>query len=79
MEGSASPHWFPGMWSAGSEHVGGIQAGMADGSVQFISDNIDSGNQGVVAPLATAGGPSPYGVWGALGTKSGGEVSQIPQ
>ncbi|MCA9194164.1 MAG: DUF1559 domain-containing protein [Planctomycetales bacterium] len=79
MEGSSSPHWFPGMWPAGSEHVGGIQVGMADGSVQFISDNIDSGNQAAIAPLATTGGLSPYGVWGALGTRSGGEVSQIPQ
>lgn len=77
MEGSASPHWFPGMWTAGSEHVGGVQVAMADGSVHFISSNIDSGNQAAVAPPANFGGISPYGVWGALGTKSGSEVSQL--
>ena len=74
MEGSASPHWFPGMWTAGSEHVGGVQACMADGSVHFISSNIDAGNQAAIAPLGSGGGRSPYGVWGALGTKAAGEA-----
>ncbi len=44
---------------------------MADGSVRFISENIDAGNQGAVE---VASGPSPYGVWGALGTMGSGEV-----
>jgi prepilin-type N-terminal cleavage/methylation domain-containing protein/prepilin-type processing-associated H-X9-DG protein len=73
--GAASPHWFPGIWSPTSEHTGGVQAAFADGSVRFISDTIDSGNLGVVAPTVNSGGMSPYGVWGALGTKSGGEVN----
>jgi len=53
--------------------------GMADGSVRFISDNIDTGNLAVPAPLATAGGPSPYGIWGALGSKAGGEPVSAPE
>jgi hypothetical protein len=44
---------------------------MGDGAVKFISNNIDTGNLGVAA---TVGGRSPYGVWGGLGTKSGGET-----
>ncbi|GIW98797.1 MAG: prepilin-type N-terminal cleavage/methylation domain-containing protein [Pirellulaceae bacterium] len=79
MEGSASPHWFPGIWTATSEHVGGVQVAMADGSVHFVSDSIDTGNLGVVAPAANAGIPSPYGVWGALGTARAGEVSSLPE
>ncbi|MCA9193415.1 MAG: DUF1559 domain-containing protein [Planctomycetales bacterium] len=73
---SGGGHYAPGIWTATSEHTGGVNTSYADGSVHFISDNIDAGNQGVVAPAPTAGGPSPYGVWGALGTKSAGEVSQ---
>lgn len=68
-------HYGPGIWTPTSEHTGGVQCAMADGSVQFISENIDTGNLGVVAPLETFGGISPYGVWGAMGTKSGGEVN----
>ncbi len=75
--GSVSQHWFGGLWSATSEHTGGVQVSMADGSVRFISDSIDTGNQGVVAPAATSSVASPYGVWGALGTKSAGETVSL--
>lgn len=73
---SGGGHYAPGIWTATSEHPGGVQVTLADGSVRFISDNIDSGNLSVVAPAATGGGPSPFGVWGALGTKSGGEAAR---
>jgi hypothetical protein len=45
---------------------------MADGAVRFISENIDTGN--LAAPDVRGNGPSPYGVWGALGTRQGGEA-----
>ena len=56
--------------SAGSYHGGGIQAVMVDGSVQFINETIDAGDDAEPAPVA---GPSPYGVWGALATRSAGD------
>ncbi len=59
--------------SASSFHTGGVHALMADGAVRFISDNIDAGGLG--ANANTLGGPSPHGVWGALGTRAGGEVT----
>lgn len=59
--------------SASSYHTGGVHALMADGAVRFISDNIDAGGLG--ANANTLGGPSPHGVWGALGTRAGGEVT----
>ncbi len=58
--------------TASSYHTGGVQVVLADGSVRFISENIDTGNMGAV--VSTVNGLSPYGVWGALGTKAGGEV-----
>lgn len=68
----ADNHWLGGMYSAGSNHTGGAQVTRADGSVAFISQNIDSGNQGQPQSLM---GMSRYGVWGALGTKGCGEVN----
>jgi len=53
-----------------SRHPGGVNGLMADGSVRFISDTIDTGNTGVPQPQD---GPSMYGVWGRLGSKAGKE------
>jgi hypothetical protein len=44
--------------------------------VRFMSETINTGNlvSGVIQPTS---GPSQYGVWGALGSRAGGEsVSQ---
>jgi prepilin-type N-terminal cleavage/methylation domain-containing protein/prepilin-type processing-associated H-X9-DG protein len=61
------------LMSAGSYHTGGVQVLMGDGSVRFINDNINSGNSAAPDP-GVGGGMSPYGVWGALGTKNGSEA-----
>ena len=58
--------------TAGSYHSGGIQVVLTDGSARFISETINAGDQSAV-PDKT-GGKSPYGPWGALGTRAGGEV-----
>jgi len=60
-----------GVYAASSYHPGGVMALLADASVRFVADTIDTGN--LTAP-EVASGPSPYGVWGALGTRSGGET-----
>jgi prepilin-type N-terminal cleavage/methylation domain-containing protein/prepilin-type processing-associated H-X9-DG protein len=65
---NVNPSNSSGLFSASSLHTGGINICMADGSVHFISENIDCGNYGAL-PLRN------YGVWGALGTVAGGEVA----
>lgn len=74
--GAVPPHWFAGIWTPTSEHFGGVQLAFGDGSIRFLSEAIDSGNLAAVAPDLNAL-ESPYGVWGALGTKNAGDRSVI--
>jgi type II secretory pathway pseudopilin PulG len=65
-------YYHSGLMSATSNHAGGVQVARADGSVFFVGNTIDCGNLTEASPTATSGA-SPYGVWGALGTRNGGE------
>lgn len=66
----ASDSAAPVLGTLSSMHPGGAIATMADGSVRMINETIDVGN---LSLPEVAAGPSPYGVWGALGSKDGGE------
>jgi prepilin-type processing-associated H-X9-DG protein len=69
-----------GVISASSAHDGGVHVLFGDGSTAFIADSIESGDptvagvhlegRGVSAP----GSRSPYGLWGALGSRASKEV-----
>ena len=72
-----------GIFPASSRHWGGAQACMADGRVLFVSNSIDAGSASAPTVYAThTKNPdesghrpeSPYGVWGAMGTRSASEL-----
>jgi prepilin-type N-terminal cleavage/methylation domain-containing protein/prepilin-type processing-associated H-X9-DG protein len=62
-----------------SRHQGGVHVLMGDGAVKFITDSIEAGNldSGTVMLGGTEqrepGAISPYGLWGALGTRASKE------
>jgi prepilin-type N-terminal cleavage/methylation domain-containing protein/prepilin-type processing-associated H-X9-DG protein len=75
--GACNAYTFTGTQPPRSRHGGGVLAAFADGSVTFISENIDAGNPAASWPSKPTS-PSPYGVWGQLGTMTGGESVRQP-
>lgn len=75
--GSPGDH---GLITANSYHPGGVNVCMGDGSVRFVSETIDAGDQSALAAFSNLSGfrPSPFGVWGAMGTRSSGEAVAAP-
>ncbi len=82
--GNASTGTLP----PGSRHQGGCHVLMADGAVKFITDSIEAGNShfptlyvglmstasSSIEPTSVPGMQSPYGLWGALGTRANRET-----
>ena len=76
----------PGTMPPSSNHQGGAHVLMADGAVIFITDSIEAGdsNMGnvrisrgswpVPEPERVPGQMSPYGLWGAMGTRASNET-----
>jgi prepilin-type N-terminal cleavage/methylation domain-containing protein/prepilin-type processing-associated H-X9-DG protein len=70
---------FEGICPPSSRHQGGCHVLMGDGAVKFITDSIEAGNSGSAhvrpgAAYLEPGSPSPFGLWGSLGTRASGET-----
>jgi prepilin-type N-terminal cleavage/methylation domain-containing protein/prepilin-type processing-associated H-X9-DG protein len=75
--------------SMSSRHQGGCHVLMADGAVVFMTDSIEAGdsrspmvwlngaNTGPSPPSNVPGSPSPYGLWGALGSRASKETIEF--
>ena len=70
-------HSHTGVYSATSNHPGGVNAVFADGSVHFVSDGVNCTTDNVARLTPTGAGMSPFGVWGAMGTVNGGESKSL--
>ncbi|EMB16097.1 DUF1559 domain-containing protein [Rhodopirellula europaea] len=62
-----------------SQHQGGVHVLMGDGAVKFVTDSIEAGNKNAPqvsnrAGSPPPGSPSPYGLWGSLGSRAAKEV-----
>ncbi|GHT27362.1 prepilin-type N-terminal cleavage/methylation domain-containing protein [Planctomycetales bacterium] len=69
--GDSNANW--GVFSAASNHSGGVNCGLVDGSVRFVSDTVNNRTSGVATPAEKSSGKSDFGVWGAYGSIDGGE------
>ena len=70
-----------GIFSPSSRHQGGCHVLMGDGAVIFVTDSIEAGGGPMVSHNGNGGtlppgSKSPYGLWGALGTKANSETIQ---
>jgi prepilin-type N-terminal cleavage/methylation domain-containing protein len=71
---SANESFLHGLYPSQSNHPNGLNCGVADGSVRFITDSVDTGGLGdfdMHNPTAEN-----LGAWGAFGTADGGESLQ---
>lgn len=67
-----------GILPPSSRHQGGAHVCFGGGAVRFITDKIDAGSSDQPTVYAGSSNPpgsqSPYGLWGALGTRGSGEL-----
>ena len=81
---SAATHGdiLPAVITASSNHPGGANACMGDGAVRFFSETVDyTGNNGNTGggtfESFMTSGKSLHGVWGALGSRNGGDPATL--
>jgi prepilin-type N-terminal cleavage/methylation domain-containing protein/prepilin-type processing-associated H-X9-DG protein len=73
---SANNDGYPIIAPPTSAHAAGCNVAFGDGSVSLISSSINWGDNH--SALCTRSGASPFGVWGALGSRNGEEAVTRP-
>ena len=73
---SCLDNWGTMFLNATSFHTGGVNVLLMDGSVQFVSDTVDTGGADAEKGQVISG-PSNFGVWGAMGSPGGSESKTI--
>jgi prepilin-type N-terminal cleavage/methylation domain-containing protein/prepilin-type processing-associated H-X9-DG protein len=71
---------YNSMISVTSYHSGGVNVSLMDGSVRFVSETIDSGpaaNKKFDTTDGNVSGASPFGIWGAYGSRDGNESASF--
>ncbi|TWU19963.1 DUF1559 domain-containing protein [Allorhodopirellula heiligendammensis] len=74
-----------GVYSAGSYHAGGAHVLLCDGAVRFVTESVDSGSDANAWTVSIGGGhkapgsKSPFGVWGAMGTRASNETASLDE
>ena len=66
--------------SANSYHPGGVNVCFGDASVRFVSETVNAVSGGTILSsqiVKGVTGESPFGVWGALSTRNGGESKSL--
>ncbi|TWT64841.1 DUF1559 domain-containing protein [Allorhodopirellula solitaria] len=74
-------HGSRGILPPSSRHQGGVHVAFGDGAIKFLTESIEAGTQSrptigfdASGKISETGIASPYGLWGALGTKASREV-----
>ena len=70
---SGGGHNDPALIPPTSNHTGGVNVALVDGSVQFVSETVGTGN--LTLKCVRGGGASNFGPWGALGGRNDGGSS----
>jgi prepilin-type processing-associated H-X9-DG protein len=69
---------YNAMFATTSFHPGGVNVALLDGSGKFVSETIDSGTLNAFPTPSAPSGESPFGIWGAMGSRNGSESKTLP-
>ena len=71
-----------GVFTASSFHTGGVNCGVCDGAVRFVSNTVNARDTSITVPPqpndSLEPGPSPFGIWGNFGARNSDSSTGLP-